>query len=130
MTRRRFLQYGLSAGAALLLPGAAQMALARAATGGKLAKYVQSVPLPGAGIVVATPSGLNCYTFNQIQTSRQLHPSLPPTPLWAYDDGSGLVGQAGSFGMAVVAQSGTPITVSYTNRLPETYRAGSRSTRG
>src|SRR6266513_13771 len=44
-----------------------------------------------------------------------------PTPLWAYDDGSGLAGQAGSFGMAVVAQSGTPLDVSYTNDLPEIY---------
>jgi spore coat protein A len=121
MTRRRFLQYGLGAGTALLVPGVAQMAVARAAKGGKLAKYVQPVPLPGAGIVVATPSGLNRYSFNQIQISRQLHPGLQPTPLWAYDDGSGLGGQAGSFGMAVVAQSGTPITVSYTNGLPETY---------
>jgi hypothetical protein len=45
----------------------------------------------------------------------------PPTPLWAYDDGSGLTGQSGSFGMAVVAQSGTPLTVSYTHMLPVTY---------
>ncbi len=45
-------------------------------------------------------------------------PTLPPTPLWAYDDGSGLAGQAGSFGMAVVAQSGTPLTCSYTHPLP------------
>jgi spore coat protein A len=121
VTRRRFLQYGLGAGAALLVPGLAQVAVARSANGGKLTKYVQPVPLPGSGIVVASPSGPNQYSFSQTQIARQLHPSLPPTPLWAYDDGSGLGGQAGSFGMAVVAQSGTPITVSYTNGLPETY---------
>jgi spore coat protein A len=50
-----------------------------------------------------------------------LHPELPPTPIWAYDDGSGLAGQAGSFGMAVVAQSGTPLQVSFTHNLPTTY---------
>ena len=55
MTRRRFLQYGVGAGAALALPWGARIPLATAAKGGKLAKYVQPVPLPGDGIVVATP---------------------------------------------------------------------------
>ena len=121
MTRRRFLQYGLGAGTALLLPWAAPIPVARGARGGKLAKYLEPLPLPGAGIVVATPSGLNQYSFSQTQIARRLHPDLPPTPLWAYDDGSGLDGQAGSFGMAVVAQSGTPLTVRYTHNLPRTY---------
>ena len=71
----------------------------------RLTKYIQPLPVPGAGIVVATPSGLNEYTFTQREIARQLHPNLPATPFWAYDDGSGLGGQAGSFGMAVVAQS-------------------------
>ena len=61
------------------------------------------------------------YSFTQTEISRQLHPQLPPTPLWAYDDGSGLAGQSGSFGMAVVAQAGTPLDVSFTHKLPETY---------
>ena len=116
ITRRRFLQYGLGATGALVLPWSAG-----AAPGGKLTKYVQPLPLPGAGIVVATPSGSNEYSFTQTQTSRQLHPELPPTPIWAYDDGSGLAGQAGSFGMALVAQSGTPLIVSYTHALPGRY---------
>src|SRR5262249_42555716 len=81
----------------------------------------QPLPVPGAGIAVATPSGLNAYSFTQIQISRKLHPNLPPTPLFAYDDGSGLTGQSGSFGMVIIGQSGTPLTVSYTNGLPETY---------
>jgi spore coat protein A len=86
-----------------------------------LTKYIQPLPLPGAGIVVATPSGANEYAFTQREIARQLHPNLPPTPFWAYDDGSGLAGQAGSFGMAVVAQSGTPLDISYTHDLPEIY---------
>jgi spore coat protein A len=86
-----------------------------------LTKYIQPLPLPGAGIVVATPSGLDQYAFTQRAIARQLHPNLPPTPFWAYDDGSGLGGQAGSFGMAVVAQSGTALDVSFTNNLPDTY---------
>jgi spore coat protein A len=121
MSRRQFLGYGLGTGVALTLPWTASAQAAPAAVGGKLAKYQQPLPVPGAGIVVATPSGPNEYTFTQTQISRQLHPQLPPTPFWAYDDGSGLGGQAGSFGMAVVAQSGTPVRASFTNELPETY---------
>ncbi len=121
LTRRRFLQYGLGVSGALALPWAARVPRARAAKGGKLAKYTQPLPLPGAGIVVATPSAPGTYSFTQTQISRQLHPDLPPTPLWAYDDGSGLGGQYGSFGMAIVAQSGTPLRVSYTHDLPQTY---------
>jgi spore coat protein A len=121
ITRRRFLGYGLGAGAALTVPWAVRPLGAKAAKGGRLTKYIKPVPLPGAGIVVATPNGPNHYSFTQAEIRRQLHPALPPTPLWAYDDGSGLEGQSGSFGMAVVGQSGTPLTVTYTNDLPETY---------
>src|SRR5512133_2260266 len=122
-SRRRFLQYGAASGVALALPWSMRAPVARAGVGGRLAKYLEPVPLPGTGIVVAAPSGLNSYEFAQVQIARRLHPQLPATPLWAYDDGSGLAGQAGSFGMAVVARSGTPLQVSFTNELPETYPA-------
>src|SRR5436190_1734613 len=121
ITRRRFLQSGLAAGTALHLQWAIGAQDSHAVHGGELAKYVQPVPRPGAGIVVAAASGTNQYSFTQREISRQLHPALPPTPFWAYDDGSGLAGQAGSFGMAVVAHTGTPLRVSYTNALPDTY---------
>ena len=94
--------------------------MSASATSG-LEKYLEAVPLPGNGIVVATPTGPNQYSFTQTQIERPLHPALPPTPLWAYDDGSGLDGQAGSFGMAVVAHTGTALTISYRNLLPEMY---------
>ncbi len=124
MTRRRFLQHGLGVGASVTLPWTVGIPVARAAKGGKLRKYLEPLPVPGAGIVVATPTAPpNTYSFTQTQISRQLHPDLPPTPLWAYDDGSGLAGQAGSFGMVIVAQSGTPLDVSYTHGLPATYPA-------
>ena len=121
MSRRRFLGYGLGTGAALALPSMAGAEAAPAAVGGKLGKYLQPLPLPGHGIVVASSVGRNRYAFTQRQIRRQLHPQLPPTPIWAYDDGSGLGGQAGSFGMAVVARSGTPVRASFTHHLPATY---------
>jgi spore coat protein A len=123
MTRRRFVQCGAAVGAGLMLPWAARIPAAGAAKGARLAKYLEPLPLPGDGIVVATPSGASQYAFTQREITRRLHPQLAPTPLWAYDDGSGLDGQAGSFGMAVGAESGTPLEVSYTHRLPETYPA-------
>ena len=108
-TRRRFLQYGLGGGALLALPATARRGLAgssnppprRAAaaggrlTGGRLRKFREPLPVPGNGIVVATPSGTNQYSFTQREIKRRLHPDLPPTTVWAYDDGSGLAGQAG-----------------------------------
>ncbi len=118
ITRRRFIGYAAGVGAALALPWSWGTPRASAAMGGKLTKYVQALPLPGAGIAVATPTAANTYKFTQRPIMRQLHPDLPPTPLWAYDDGSGLVGQAGSFGLVVVAHSGTPVTASFTNDLP------------
>ncbi len=121
-TRRQFLQIGAAGGAALFLPWA-QAPVVSALTGGQLEKFLEPLPLPGAGMVVATPSGTNQYSFSQTPLSRRLHPQLPPTPIWAYDDGSRLAGQAGSFGMVLVAQSGTPLAVSFTNRLPERYPA-------
>ena len=70
-----------------------------------LKRFVERLPVPGAGIVVASPRAPGRYAFTLRQIRRRLHPQLPPTPLWAYDDGSGLRGQAGSFGMAIVART-------------------------
>lgn len=121
MTRRGFLRYGAGVSAGFALPWAARLPVARATGAPQLRKYAQPLPLPGAGIVVASPSGANEYSFAQTEIARRLHPDLPPTPLWAYDDGSGLGGQVGSFGMAVVARSGVPLRVSFTHKLRETY---------
>jgi spore coat protein A, manganese oxidase len=119
MTRRRFLEVGAAGGAVLLMPSLGSAAPPTR----RLTKFVERVPLPGDGIVVATPRAPGRYAFEQVEITRTLHPDLPPTTLWAYDDGSGLDGQAGSFGMALVARTGTPLEVSFTNRLQETYPA-------
>jgi spore coat protein A len=122
-TRRQLLQYGAVGGAAAFIPWRLNPEKAFAAMGGQLTKYLEPVPLPGAGIVVAGQSGANAYSFTQRQISRRLHPQLPRTPFWAYDDGSGLEGQAGSFGMALVAEKGIPLTAHFTHDLPSTYPA-------
>lgn len=127
LTRRAFLRVGAAGGAALFVPWTFETRRARAAMGGTLAKFLEPVPLLGAGIVVASANGVRAgvtrYAFTQRQISRQLHPQLPPTPLFAYDDGSGLAGQAGSFGMAVAATTGSPVAIDFTNRLPQAYPA-------
>jgi hypothetical protein len=84
----------------------ARAPVALAAVGGKLTKYMEPLPVPGAGIVVATQSAPNQYTFTQTEITRQLHPQLPPTPLWAYDDGSGLAGRAGAARQPPARQGG------------------------
>src|SRR4029450_4009385 len=121
ITRRTFVKYSAGASATLALPWTVRQAFATGPARSLLTKYIQPLPLPGAGIVAATPSGMNQYAFTLREMARNLLPNLPPTPFWAYDDGSGLGGQAGSFGMAIVAQRDTPLDVSYTNELPETY---------
>lgn len=125
LSRRTFLKVGAAGGAALLVPWALRTDKAKAAAGGALAKFLEPLPVPGAGIVVATPAGVSAgvtkYTLTQTQITRQLHPQLAPTPLFAYDDGSGLAGQAGSFGMAVLARTGVPVAIDFTNALPKTY---------
>ena len=49
LTRRRFLQSSAGAGVALALPWVGRTPLVGAAAGGKLTKYLEPVPLPGAG---------------------------------------------------------------------------------
>jgi spore coat protein A len=128
ISRRRFLEYSMGTGAVVAFAPAVGV-LGSAATssastvGPTLEKFVQPLPLPGRGLVVARPTGSNHYSFTQRQIERTLHPALPKTPIWAYDDGTGLAGQAGSFGMVVPATSGTPLTVDFTHGLPATYPA-------
>ena len=57
ITRRHLLRNAAGASAGLALPWGARAPSANAA-GTQLKKYVQKVPLPGAGIVVATGSSI------------------------------------------------------------------------
>ena len=53
ITRRHLLRNAAGASAGLALPWGARTPSANAAAGGNLKKYVQPLPLPGNGIVVA-----------------------------------------------------------------------------
>jgi len=55
MTRRYFLKYSAATGVALSLPGPVRQAFATRPAR-SLQKYIQPLPVPGNGIVVATPS--------------------------------------------------------------------------
>ena len=72
-TRRRFLQYGMATSAALALPRTVGRRLAATLPGG-LTKFREPLPVPGAGIVVATPNGTNQYSF----TLREIAPEAAP----------------------------------------------------
>jgi spore coat protein A, manganese oxidase len=120
-SRRQVLKYGLAGASSLALPAVASAQAGEGIDDRQLARYIERLPVPGDGIVIARPVAPNRYAFTLRQISRRLHPQLAPTPLWSYDDGSGLAGQAGSFGMAIAAEAGTPLQVSYTNRLPRFY---------
>jgi spore coat protein A len=106
-----------------VLPSARPSGVLAANRPGRLTPFLEPLPVPGDGIVIARPAAGGAYALTQRQISRQLHPELAPTPIWAYDDGSGLAGQAGSFGVVLVAEHGTPTRLSYTNRLPREYPA-------
>ena len=124
LSRRAFIEYGLAGAAALAAPWTLSLPVA-AASPASLRRYVWPLPVPGDGIVVAHAlpdgSGSDRYAFEQVAIARQLHPDLGATPIWAYDDGSGLGGQAGSFGMVVAASAGRPVEMDFTNRLPAHY---------
>ena len=118
LTRGQVIGGGLLGAAAFAWPFVRSWSASASATSGSLSPFVERLPLPGEGIVVARPVAPGRYAFRLRPISRRLHPDLPKTPLWAYDDGSGLAGQAGSFGMVIPAETGSPLHVSHTNRLP------------
>jgi spore coat protein A len=97
-----------------------------------LQKFVQ--PLRGVGpvgIPVAAPdagvapvTGVTHYSLGIAQFTDQLHPSLGPTTLWGYNPAVPLGGGAQPqrhLGGIIVAQSGVPIQITFTNKLPLTH---------
>ena len=59
-------------------------------------------------------------TLSEVQFQRKVHRDLPPTTLWGFDDGTG----PQSPGPTIVAQSGTPLDITWQNDLPATHVLG------
>src|SRR4051812_37745017 len=79
ISRRRFLEYSMGTGAAVVFAPSVGLSRSAAtssasAVGPTLEKFVQPLPLPGAGLVVATPTGSSHYSFVQRQIEPTLHP--------------------------------------------------------
>jgi spore coat protein A len=133
-TRRQFLEIAAATGAAAMIPWrraygfyTSPGAPIKGQNWPGIAKY--ATPLRGAGpggIPVALPDGTGAfgashYSFNINEYTDTLHPSLGPTTLWGYSPSRAL--GEGAFpkrhlGGIIVAQRGTPIQFTFTNRLP------------
>jgi len=129
-TRREFLKWTAAGGAGLvagrgLLNGAARAATFRApavsaqtSVASSLTPYLDPMPLLVDNAVDATGGGTVNFTTALI--SRKVHSQLPATTLFGYlrsgGPGAGATG-ASYLGPAIVAKSGTAVTVQYTNGL-------------
>jgi spore coat protein A len=116
LTRRQLLQRGALGTGGLMIPSALlRTAPALAAPGlAKLPRYTVALPIPAK----ATPVGANTYHITARQTQQTLHPTLGPTTVWGYDDGT--LGPLYP-GPTIEVQRGIPTTVNYENRLPTTH---------
>ena len=137
-SRRTFLQTVAASGMASLLPW--QRALAYYQSPGTpmpgqawpgIAKYATALRGVGpGGIPVALPDGVSAvtgaahYSFDVAEYADRLHPALGPTTLWGYSPSRAL-GEANfphrHLGGIIVANKGTPIQLTFTNRLPATH---------
>jgi spore coat protein A len=128
-TRRQFIAGAVATGAALSVPWYFDTGTAFAFYQSQgLKKFIQ--PLRGVGPggipVAATDgsapvTGVTHYSFTIGQFTDQLHPSLGPTTLWGYNPAVALGGGTQPqkhLGGIIVANRGTPIQLTFTNKLP------------
>ena len=111
LTRRQFLTRGAVGAGLLAIPEALLRAAVAAPAFAKLPRFTVPLPIPAKATAVAP----NSYHITQRQTQQTLHPTLGPTTVWGYDDGT--LGPLYP-GPTIEVQQGTPTTVSYTNQLP------------
>ena len=116
LTRRQLLTRGTAGVAGLMLSPAALRTALAAAAGNRtsLRPFVLRLPIPPK----ATPVAANTFHLTQRQTEQTLHPKLGRTAVWGYDDGT--LGPL-SPGPTIEVQKGTPVTLLYTNRLPDAH---------
>ena len=121
-TRREFIQASAAAGvAAMFLRG--RSAHAAFAMSPALTKFVQPLREFGKDIPVAVPVGkdgygADYYEIAMRQFTDQLHPDLPRTTLWGYGNTADKLSRFRHLGGAIIANSGTPVRVRWSNELP------------
>lgn len=104
----------IGAGSAALLM-AKRRAHAAFPTSPRLQKFVSPLPLPGAGIPIASKNtslypGVDYYNIEMGVFRQQLHPGLPPAGQRLYGYRS-VGGQYAHLGGLVVAERGTPVRI-------------------
>jgi spore coat protein A len=94
----------------------------------QLKSYAQPLQVPSLANLANAGTPSAPYALRQISDTKLLHPSLPKTNVWRFDGsvnegGIGNPGNAygGYLGPTIVAQKGTPLTVSYVNGLGGKY---------
>ena len=119
-TRREFVQMSAAAGVAamFLRRGRAHAAFAMSP---ELMKFKERLRMFGTDIPVADRSGADRYGADYFEIAMRqfedkLHPDLPPTTLWGY--GNTADSTFRHLGGAIIARSGTPVRVQWSNELP------------
>ena len=118
LTRRELIGHGAAGTAGVLLGGALLDGSVLAAPPPLLQPYVDSLPLLVDNAIDATAGGT--VNLSSALVSRKVHRDLPPTKLFGYlrSGGPGAVDPVASYlGPAVVAKTGVPVRVRYTNAL-------------
>ena len=110
-TRRGFVQVTGAVGAGMLIPWKGRVSELFAIPPLKLAKYVDGLPIPPAIDLRNNPTP---HTIAMARGSHKFHRDLPATQAFGY-------GGAGYLGPTIVAQSGSPITITWVNNLPSDY---------
>jgi spore coat protein A len=92
-----------------------------------LRKFVAPLPLPGAGLSLATPNKTrydqtgaqaDFYRIVMGQFRQSFHPDLPPSKLWGYADATNGLPKWSYLGASIVAMKDTPVRINYVNLLP------------
>ncbi len=82
-----------------------------------LTPYLDDLPVPGPATPTSGQSGGTAtYDMYMREQQQQLHAELPPTTVWAFDDG---FGNTGTPGPVIEARSNQPVTVNWINDLRE-----------
>jgi spore coat protein A len=120
-TRREFIKWTAASGAGLVV-GGLSTGYARAAPTGSVARrltpYLDPMPILADNAIDAA-GGATVHLSTSLVT-RQVHRQLPVTTLFGYEGGPN--DGASYLGPVILAQSGTPMTASYTNQLaPDDY---------